>query len=146
MAKFRPVKVDKMEELEQAVKDKYSVILLTNNNISKKVKEKCDHDVKQQKKSDNLIKVGGVAAVVGVGAFVAGLFTGGVVPVAIYAFSSVGAMFTLGAGGGKKVLNLLTTELKDYKWYEIKEKRKTCLILYRYRGTNKFNPDKDELE
>lgn len=148
MAKFRAVEVRKMEELEKAVKEKNAVILLTNKNISDKVKKISDHDVQAQKKSDNLIKTGGVSVALGAGLFVVAFFCAEAIAIPMVVVSAVSFMtsgVTMALGTGKKILNAITTELKDYKWYEVKGK-KDVLVLYKYRGINTFNPDKDELE
>lgn len=148
MSKFRAVKVDTMEKLEKAVKDNAAVIMLTNKNISKKVKEISDHDVKAQKKSDKLLKAGGISALTGAGLFVAGLLASEALIPAFaigLTLSLLTSAGTLSAGSIKKILNAISTELKDYKWYEIKGKNE-ILVLYKYRGNNTFNPDVDELE
>lgn len=145
--KYNAVKVTSMKDLETTVKGHAAVILIDNANISKKVKEISDHDVKMQTKSNKMLKTGGISAGAAVGLLVIGA-------VGETFFAPIGVVCGLGAlasytvsfvsltmGAGKKILNAITTELKDYKWFESNKK----VVLYKYRGVNKFDPETDEV-
>ncbi len=148
MSKVVPVLVKSMDELQEAINRKSAVIVINNSNISKKVQEISDKDVEAQKKANDLLKFGGKAAGASVGLLILGLIgesffwqIGLIAGIGSFA-SFMASGLSLAAGSGKKILNAISNELKDYKWFE--QNKKT--ILYKYQGANKFDPNVDEVE
>lgn len=147
MAQFNAIRVTKIDELEEAVKQHKAVILVDNSNITKKVKEICEHDVKAQTKADNALKFGGKSAIATAGLFALG-FVGAIFFEPLLMIGALGTTvgiittgISLAVGTGKKILSSITGELKNYKWFESNKK----LILYKYKGSNKFDVDNDEV-
>lgn len=147
MAQYNAVKVTKIDELGEAVKQHKAVILVDNANITKKVKEICEHDLKAQTKADHTLKFGGKSAATTAGFWALG-FVGGLFFEPLIFIGAIGMTFglittgiSLAVGAGKKILASITGELNDYKWFESNKK----LILYKYKGSNKFDIDKDEV-
>ena len=145
MSKFYAKRITKIDELDTAVKQNAAVILVDNNNITKKIKEICAHDLETQQKANAALKRGGKSTFAAAGFFALG-FVGSIFfePLVIVgaigtALSTLFGALNIAAGAGRKIFD--SGELRNYKWFESNKK----LVLYKYRGENKYDPNVDEL-
>lgn len=150
MSKFKAVRVSKIEELENAIRNNCAVIAVDNKILFAKIKKIAEQDAELQEKARKMT-TGGVttfgasAALLALTCLVETVCppVGVVCGLSSLAGMSGGIMVTA-LGVGRKLWANITAELKNYKWFESADKK--YLILYKAKGTNRFNPKTDELD
>ncbi len=150
MASYHVVCVKNMGELENEIKKDTAVILISNKNIAKEIRKKCDEDTAASKEAKELLKKGVKNIPTGAGIAAVGIIGGLLCPfvgigVGLFAGGILGGGFIAGKGALRTVDSAATAIwahsgiVKNYKWFDSNGQT----ILYKYRGANKFDPLKD---
>lgn len=137
--KVVPKEVKNLNELENAIKSKEKVILVSNINLVSSLKKKVSKMSKRRKNTTKGI-IGGIT-MIGAGALI-GIFAP-VATVGVMAGSVISAagFYLTGGSAILKTLNALKGDLKNYTYMETQNK--DVLILVKEHGDNAFDFDND---
>ena len=142
---IKPTIVNSSEELDKAVSDCRTAIVVLNSDIIPAIKKEIKREdiLAKAKKISGGAVIGGLAAFVA--ADVAGVLAVAFAPALVAPAATVmlvGACTTLGASAVS--LSNVLRKMKHYAWVDTEDSDKKLLVI-KVSGRNKFNPKEDKI-